>query len=474
MKKLVISVLTVFSLAASAQDLKPDYHEALRIVDVWLDAQREFELLPGMSVSIVNDQDIIFSRGYGYADTENKVPMQPETIFSICSISKLFTSIAIMQLWEKGKIRLDDSIAAVLPAYNLRQQYTESVPISIRSLLTHSSGLPRESAYPYWSAPDYYFPTLKEMNQQLGKQQTLYPSSTYFQYSNLGMSLLGEAVAAVAKMPYEKYVASNILDPLNMANTHPYLPKDLWRTKMATGYSALYRDGRRKMIPFFQAKGITAAAGYSSTVVDLARFASWQFRVLSGNDQQLLRSSTLKEMQRVQWMNPDGKVTWGLGFTIQQDGTNTYVGHAGSCPGYRSALRLSPKNKMGVAMMINAQGTDPEKYIASIFELLGRVKEPFDSAGKAVNLDAYAGSYDNYTWGGEYVAMPWKGQLAMFTLPSDNPAANMQLFKYIGGDSFRRIRKDEDMLGEELRFERDAGGKVIRLIQHDNFKDKLK
>jgi CubicO group peptidase (beta-lactamase class C family) len=311
------------------------------------------------------------------------------------------------------------------------------------------------------------------MNEKLGSQQTLYPSSTFFQYSNLGMSLLGEAVAAVAKTPYENYVTKNILQPLKLANTQPYLPKNLWRTRLATGYSSLYRDGSRKMMPFFQANGIAAAAGYSSTVVDLAKFASWQFRVLAGN-KEILHSSTLKEMQRVQWMNPDGKLTWGLGFTVLQEGNNTYVGHGGSCPGYRSALRVSPKNKMAVAMMINAQGTDPEKYISSIFELLGKVKEPNDTASVSVDLDAYAGSYDNYTWGGEYVAMPWKGKLAMFTVPSDNPAATMQLFKYMGGDSFRRIRKDEDMLGEELRFERDASGKVVRLLQHDNFKVKLK
>jgi CubicO group peptidase (beta-lactamase class C family) len=474
MKQLIISILTLFSFAVHSQPTNKEYDEALRIVDVWLDAQRDFELLPGMSISIVNDQEIIFSKGYGYADTEHKVPMQPETIFSICSISKLFTSVAIMQLWEQGKIRLDDSISAILPGYNLRQQYVETVPISIRSLLTHSSGLPREAAYAYWSAPDYYFPTLKEMNQKLGSQQTLYPSSTFFQYSNLGMSLLGEAVAAVAKTSYENYVTRNILQPMKLANTQPYLPKNLWRTKLATGYSSLYRDGTRKMMPFFQANGIAAAAGYSSTVVDLAKFASWQFRVLAGNNKEILRSSTLKEMQRVHWMNPDGKLTWGLGFTVLQEGNNTYVGHGGSCPGYRSALRVSPKNKIGVAMMINAQGTDPEKYISSIFELLGKVKEPNDTASVAVDLNDFVGSYDNYTWGGEYVAMPWKGKLAMFTLPSDNPAATMQLFKYMGNDSFRRIRKDEDMLGEELRFERDARGKVVRLLQHDNFKEKLK
>jgi len=224
---------------ANSQTNKTDYKEALKLIDVWLNAQRDFDKLPGISVSIVNDQEIIFSKGYGLADVEKKVPMEPETICSICSISKLFTSVAVMQLWEEGKLRLDDSVNALLPGYNLKQQYAESVPITVRSLLTHSSGLPREAAYPYWSAPDFYFPTEKEIKQKLGTQQTLYPSSTYFQYSNLGMTLLGEAVANVSKTNYETYVEQHILQPLQLTNTNPSLPKNLWGVKIATGYRGL-------------------------------------------------------------------------------------------------------------------------------------------------------------------------------------------------------------------------------------------
>ncbi len=461
-------------IVANSQTKETDYKEALRIIDVWLNAQRDFDRLPGISVAIVNDQNIIFSKGYGFADVEKKVPMQPETICSICSISKLFTSVAVMQLWEQGKLRLDDSISSLLPGFNLKQQYAETVPITIRSLLTHSSGLPREAAYPYWSAPEFYFPTEKEINQKLGGQQTLYPSSTYFQYSNLGMSLLGEAVANVSKTSYESYVEKNILEPLQLTNTHPSLPKNLWRGKMATGYSSLYRDGTRKMMPFFQANGIAPAAGYSSNVIDLAHFASWQFRLLNNGNKEILHPSTLKEMQRVQWMDPDGKLIWGLGFGILQKNGINYVGHGGSCPGYRTSLTLSPKNKIAVSIMINAQGTEPEKYALSIFEILNKAKDVTDTSTINIDLEAYAGNYDGYAWGGEDVVLPWKGKLALFDSPSDNPAKTMQLFKYVSNDTFRRVRKDDDSLGEELRFERDSNGKVVRLLHNDNFENKLK
>ena len=91
-------------IAATSQTKETDYKEALNIIDAWLNGQRDFDKLPGISVAIVNDQNIIFSKGYGFADVEKKVPMEPETICSICSISKLFTSVAVMQLWEAGKI----------------------------------------------------------------------------------------------------------------------------------------------------------------------------------------------------------------------------------------------------------------------------------------------------------------------------------------------------------------------------------
>ncbi len=97
-----------------------------------------------MSVTIVQDQDIIFTKSYGYAVVANKILMKPETIGSICSISKLFTTVGVMQLWEKGKLRSDDSVTVLLPEYKINQQFSESVPITVHLMLTHSSGLTRD------------------------------------------------------------------------------------------------------------------------------------------------------------------------------------------------------------------------------------------------------------------------------------------------------------------------------------------
>jgi CubicO group peptidase (beta-lactamase class C family) len=452
-----------------------DIQDAFILIDKWMSAQRDFDRLPGISVAIVKDQMTIWSKAFGYADLDKKKPMQPQTICSICSISKLFTSVAVMQLVEQGKVRLDDSISALLPSFNLTQQYANSGPITIRSLLTHSSGLPRESDYPYWSAPDYNFPSAQQVKDRLGKQQTLYPASAYFQYSNLGMTILGEMVEHVSGMPYEQYVEENILKPLRLADTHPSLPANLWGDKMATGYNSIHRDGHRDKMPLFQAKGIAPAAGFSSNVQDLARFASWQFRLLANDGKEIIKASTLKDMQRVQFLDPDWKTAYGLGFAVREWNGATLVGHGGSCPGYLTSIAMNCKQKLAVIVMINAQGESTAKYTNAIFNILSKIgssdnKASTDSLG--LSLDAYTGNYDSYTFGSEILVFKWKGKLAMIDLKSEDPAGAMALLKYTRPGIFRRIRSDET-LGEEISFEKDQQGKVTRLWQFSNFHNKL-
>ncbi len=308
MKKLVVFVfLLVVEQKSFSQFPATDYADALQLIDSWIAAQKDYMDLPSISVAIVKDQETIWSKAYGLANTDGKVTASTTTLYSICFISKLFTSLAIMQLYDAGKLRLDDNIETLLPNYDLKQQYKESGPVTIRSLLTHSSGLPRESDFPYWTGPDFPFPTQAQLNARLGEQQTLYPSSTYFQYSNLGMSLLGEVVEKVSGQPYDKYVEENILKPLRLNSTFTYIPKEEWGKKMAIGYGAIKREGTRDKVNLFDTKGVKAAAGFTSNVEDLARFASWQFRLLSNGGTEILKSSTLKEMHRVQWVDPDWK-----------------------------------------------------------------------------------------------------------------------------------------------------------------------
>jgi len=453
---------------------EPDFSSAIRLIDTWLEAQRDYDHLPGISVAILNNQELIWSKGYGMADIEKEVSTGPSTIYSICSISKLFTSVAIMQLRDAGKLRLDDRVVDILPWFNIQQKWPDSGPITIRSFLTHSSGIPRESDYPYWTGPDFTFPSQQQVKAKLGSQKTLYSASTYFQYSNLGLTLLGEIVSELSGMPYEKYIEENILNPLRLTDTRTRLPESLWRGKLATGYSAVKRDGTREMLPLFQAEGIAAAAGYSSTVLDLARFASWQFRLLESGGKEILKASTLREMHRVHWIDPDWKTTWGLGFSVYKVDGKTMVGHGGSCPGYRSTLMIDPHKKQAFIVMINAQGVNPNKYAKGMREILKKaISKGKEEKVEGVDLEAYAGYYNSQPWWGEMAVIPWQGKLAVLGLPSENPAQDLRLLKHIEGDIFRRIRKDET-LGEKVIFERDDSGKVIRMWQHSNYRNKIR
>ena len=477
MKKVSFFLLFVLLFqTVPAQNSASDYKEAFDLIEVWLLAQKDFENLPAITAAVVDDQETIWKGSFGKANLEGNVEAKPSTLFSICSISKLFTSVAVMKLYDEGKLRLDDEIQDILPWFDMPQQYADSGPITIRNLLTHSSGLPREANAPYWTGPDFPFPEKKAIQEGLSEQETLYPSSTYFQYSNLGLTLLGEVVEEISGMPYDQYVQQNILTPLRLQDTRTVLPKDLYGKQLAIGYGAEKRKGDREKINYFDAKGIAPAAGYSSNVEDLARFAQWQFRLLDTTQTEILNPSTLRNMHNVHWTDPDFETTWGLGFSVYKgpDGKK-WVSHGGSCPGYRTVLQLNPAEKRAYVVMINAGGTNPGKYASGINELMNKYKsEKKAETEEDANfpLDAYKGYYNPQPWASEVYLAPWKGKLAMLNLPSDSPGRGLDLYKPISKDTFRRIR-DNGELGETLTFQRDPSGKITSFKSHGNYSSKI-
>jgi CubicO group peptidase (beta-lactamase class C family) len=428
-----------------------------------------------MSAGIVYDQELIWSRGFGFADVDKKIPASPDTIYSICSISKLFTSIGIMQLRDEGKLRLDDPIEKHLSWFNIKDKYPDAPPVTIEGILTHSSGLPREADYPYWSGPEFNFPTREQIIEALAHQEELYPARTYYQYSNLGMALLGEVVAAVSGKPYDRYVQENILGPLGLKDTTPEIPEGQRGKKLATGYSVRLRDGSRKAIPFYLVNGMAPAAGFASTVEDLARFASWQFRLLEKGGWEVLAANTLKEMQRVHWLDPDWSSPRGLGFSLSRRNDQTYVGHGGNCPGYRTQLYLRPKDKIAVVVMANAHDVSPSAYAYELFDLtapaiLDAVKNPGKAKIPDPDLEKYVGRYE-LPIGRETMVVIWEGDLATLYIPTDNPHPSK--LKRVGGHTFRHIRSDGE-LGAEVTFETGPDGKVTRMIYHSQHYNRIR
>jgi len=454
----------------------PRIAATLKIIDVWIDAEVDYKDIPGISVGIVYDQNLIWSNGYGYAHVDKKAAAAPNTIYSICSISKLFTSISIMKLRDEGKLRLDDPVRKHLPWFNIRDKFPDAREVTIRGILTHSSGLPREADYPYWTGPVHNFPTREEIRDKLSGQEELYPAETYFQYSNLGMSLLGEIVAAVSGKAFDEYVLENILTPLRLNDTSSEIPEGKQGGQLATGYTGKSREGTRETIPFYHVNGIAPAAGFASTVEDLARFASWQFRLLEKGGEEILSANTLKEMHRVHWVNPDWKTTWGLGFSISRRDDKTFVGHGGSCPGYKTQLMMHPKEKIAVIVMTNAHDVSPGSYAAKIFSIISpeiakAVKNPREAKISPPELKKFVGRYQR-GHGSEMYVLIKEGELVVFSLPNDNPSRAITKLRHIEGTTFRRIR-DNEKLGEPVIFELAPDGKVKRLVRNSQYATKI-
>jgi CubicO group peptidase (beta-lactamase class C family) len=457
----------VATTAVSAQDAARA--EAMRLIDAWMDAKRAYDGVPGLSAGIVIDERLVWAKGYGTIDPARRVPATPSTIYSICSISKPFTAIALMQLWEQNRVRLDAPLTTYLPWATITESAADSVPITLRSLLSHAAGLPREALdAPYWSAPDFVFPTREQIIRGVRDQRTLYAANRYYQYSNLGLTLVGYTVEAVSGEPYADYMRAHVLEPLALNDTRVTMPTALYGKRLSVGWSAPRRDGGRALVKPFDARGLAPAAGFTSTVEDLAKFIIWQQRLLRTDTTELLRASTLREMQRVQFVDPDFETYFGLGFAVVRDGGTTYVTHVGSCPGYHTIFRLDPTTRTGAVVLLNA-ADDPRPYVRAIFALLKkRADDKFkDPVPTAAPLEDYAGRYDEQPWASESVIVPWAGGLALLGLPSDQPARDVVLLKPKGGDRFRVVRADGSE-ADEISFQRDPAGKVESYTRYSN------
>jgi CubicO group peptidase (beta-lactamase class C family) len=468
--------------AAHAQESSlaahPRVHQALQLMEVWLDAQRDYLQIPGLSVGVVHDQQLIWSAGFGFAHREHQVAATPSTLYSICSISKLFTSIAVMQQRDEGRLRLDDPVGRHLDWFSIRRTEPDAPEITIANILTHSSGLPRESDHGYWTGPEFLFPTREQIIQRIASQETLYPADQFFQYSNLGLTLAGEIVAAASGMPYEQYIRQRVLEPLGLRSTYAEMPEQHRGGRLATGYTAMERDGTRKPVAFFASRGIAPAAGYASSVEDLASFASWQFGVLDRRGgENVLQRNTLREMQRVHWVDPDMETMSGLGFWISRRAGTTFTGHGGSCPGFRSQLLTDNEGRIAIILLANAQGVAARQFADRLYDIVApALKAARDTAQVArpgrPSLAPYTGTY-TIGFSGETAIVEWEDGLAAIDLPSMDPVEGLIKLRPVGEHTFRRVRKDGS-LGEPVVFELDTDGRAAHMRWHSNLFRRLR
>lgn len=449
--------------------------DALALLEAWIEAQMAYGGHPGVSLGVVIDQELVWAQGYGWADVVGQKPATPQTIYRIASITKLFTSTALVMLRDAGRLQLDDPVEKHLPWFEVQSEFADAPPITVRHLITHTSGLPREAVMPYWATAD--FPDTAVMKAGLSEQSAIFAPETEFKYSNLALSLAGEVVAAVAGMAYEDYVKQNILEPLGMRETWVHtIGAD--HPQLAVGYGRRLPDGSREISPHTDSQGLTPAFNMATSVEDLARFAMLHFRTDPNGEyepaSQLLHPYSLREMQRVHWMNGNWRWGAGLGFHIDRSDGETYIGHGGAVLGFRTQLTLRPKDRVAVIALTNSDDGNPLQYVRKLWRWL----VPALLKAKAGKLSGdvetfegkpYVGKYRS-AWG-DVVVLVQKGQLMMMAPNLADPTASFVWLTPAGKHTFR-MKTDNNFgrNGELVRFEVDEETReVVRVVYGGHF-----
>ena len=469
---LVSSVLlALISLPVRAEvelGQRPEVTEALAVLDMWIKQQVDYRAVPGLSIAIVFDQQIVWAKGYGYSDLGRKIPATPATVYRIGSVTKLFTSTAILQLRDQGKLRLDDPVSLHLPWFRIRNPFPDTPEITIRQLLTHTSGLPREADFPYWT--DHVFPTREQLDREVPDQELINAPATTYHYSNLGMALLGEIVTEVSGRPWADYVQAQILDPLGMLSSSGAPGEELMRRR-ATPYMMRAADGERSVFDYYDTGAIRPAANMVSTVEDLARFASLQFYDGPAGGSPVLKGSTLREMQRVHWVYDSFSGGRGLGFAVSRRNGKTFVGHGGWIGGNRTNLRLVPSEKIAVVVALNADDGSPYIFASQAYEVVGpallkATREPVVTKREVDPAwQSYVGLYSD-PWGWEYEVLILGGELVMYGVnvpPSDNASSGFTRLTPVGGTTYRM--PDNEL----VTFELDEDGQVVRIKRRNDY-----
>jgi CubicO group peptidase (beta-lactamase class C family) len=412
-----------------------------------LAAEQREKHAPSIVAAVLRDGDVIWESAVGLADVEAGVDATPDTQYRVGSITKTFTAAAIMQLRDEGKLALEDTL----------DMHVEGVPHAptIRRLLSHASGLQRETQDDSWLT--LRFAPVDELLETLSEAEMVLPSGARFHYSNLAFALLGVVVERVSGVAYMDYVRERLLEPLELRRIsfEPEQPA-------ARGYLAQpYADGVWDTIDV--ETGAWASAGQIwGTVGDLCRWGAF----LADPDEAVLAKKTAEEMRTVQVLSEHDRwlAGYGLGLGLRRDGERILSGHTGSMPGFIAVLYVSAKEKVGVAVLTNESEANLVPLALSLVRTTvdewpvaaepWRVGEPPpDDVVSLLGIWFMEASQLVFRW--------IEGRLeARFTEMLDwEPSA---VFERESDDRWRTVSGPEQ--GEALRIQRGSDGSVTRLV----------
>ncbi len=299
--------------------------------------------IPALSIALVDDQRIVWSRGFGLQHPKRKTAATAETVYRVGSVSKLFTDIAIMRLVERGALSLDAPVTQVLPEFVPRNPFAK--PITLRQLMSHRSGLVREP--PVGSYFDAASPSLAETVASLNRTELVYAPASRTKYSNAGIAVVGHALERVQRQPFAQVLRREVLEPLGMPNSG-FAPTRALRRNLASALMWTY-DGRTFDAPTFEL-GMAPAGCMYSTVNDLGVFLSMLFARGRGAGGELIKPETLEQMWTPQFAPAGTRTGFGLGFNLTEFEARRRVGHNGAIYGFATTLAAMPDDKLGVVV----------------------------------------------------------------------------------------------------------------------------
>jgi len=330
-----------------------DYSNLIPVMEKFIQKKMRADKVPGLTIAVVDDQRIIWSKGFGDANRGDKKTINTETRFRAGSITKLFTAIAIMQLVEQGKIDIHKSLKTYLPKFKINSRYGSTDDITILSILQHTSGLPSDYITGMWSNHRYTSDTpYTQLIEQIQSEYVSYPANTAWSYSNIGFSLLGQVIQNVSNLTYQDYVTRNILQPLEMQRS------DINQVLSGDNISASYGIENYKPIKELALRD-TPAGGLNSTVHDLAHLLMMVNANGHYSNNQILKRTTLESMySTVELSSSKTLSTTGLSWFIDDSGTllggkQRLIGHEGATIGHGSTLKLALDSKLGVVILAN-------------------------------------------------------------------------------------------------------------------------
>tara|TARA_B100000029_G_scaffold495766_1_gene561137 strand:- start:778 stop:2259 length:1482 start_codon:yes stop_codon:yes gene_type:complete len=483
MKKTILIFLFISGLIGEEIVHPPHLQSRIRLFEAWLETLMDDQSLIGISVGVVHDQKIVYSKGFGYADLDNNILTDESINFKIASITKLFTSIALMQLVEKERIDLNDPVINYVPAFkNIQTNGYDITDITIKSILTHSASLPvNADVFFDNNTVDTLANSTDNLLNGLSKQSLLFKPNRIQKYSNLGMNLGGVIIEKVSGLSYDQYIQRHILEPAKMTTSHF---DHSAMENSAVGYSRFTNrvrvGGKYQKMP--EIIGLPSA-GLVSNIIDLCSFMKWHFNVLNGDDESILSKQTLEEMQTIHRvplpfeLHPvfNGILSslsdffdvggTGLGYFRNKK----FTMHGGGLNGFGSELIMDNENRIGIIVLSNTDGSpiylDMDRSITkNLYEIVGKAIIENNSQTVSGDFREYENTFTNHYYH-HYYFIELNQKLALINLRDSFPLNNPAILTMLDKDFFVDQNHTGIYAGEfNLFFQRDENDKINSLI----------